>query len=292
MRNEFDDELEAALADDDSSNKIDEVKPEQAKPKLFNKVSIATVAGASVVMMFIGTAIGSALTAHKFESEQPAEVLSVKAKSSSFDQLQDMREDVISSLTKQLAAKNNNPNNGDVQAALYNQTETTANATKVITELIKSGIKLDDIEASKSSSNNLPKETQDAIKTMMANDTTIWNNNTAGVSSITFSGSNPAIDIKDTVAVVSQPQYSLLYAGTTKSAGETSCVYLVTVPIAKADGTLKTVEFIVSTNKTNVASVAYIGELELAKPDALTDAVSRATSALADANQNNQVSAN
>lgn len=292
MRNEFDDELEAALADDDSSSKIDEVKPEQAKPKLFNKVSIATVAGASVVMMFIGTAIGSALTAHKFESEQPAEVLSVKAKSSSFDQLQDMREDVISSLTKQLAAKSNTPNNGDVQAALYNQTETTANATKVITELVKSGIKLDDVEASKSSSNDLPKETQDAIKTMMSSDTTIWNNNTAGVSSITFSGSNPAIDIKDTVAVVSQPQYSLLYAGTTKSAGETSCVYLVTVPIAKADGTLKTVEFIVSTNKTNVASVAYIGELELAKPDALTDAVSRATSALADANQNNQVSAN
>ena len=84
----------------------------------------------------------------------------------------------------------------------------------------------------------------------------------------------------------------MLYAGTTKSAGETSCVYLVTVPIAKADGTLKTVEFIVSTNKTNVASVAYIGELELAKPDAFTDAVARATSALADAYQNNQVSAN
>lgn len=291
MRNEFDDELEAALADD-SSNKLDEVKPEQAKPKLFNKVSIATIAGASVIMMFVGTAIGSALTAHRFESEQPAEVLSVKAKSSSFDQLQDMREDVISSLTKQLAAKNNNPTNGDVQAALYNQTETTANATKVITELVQSGIKLDDIEASKSSSNNLPKETQDAIKTMMSSDTTIWNNNAQGVSSITFSGSNPAVDIKDTVAVVSQPQYSLLYAGTTKSAGETSCVYLVTVPIAKADGTLKTVEFIVSTNKTNVASVAYIGELELAKPDAFTDAVAHATSALADANQNNQVSAN
>lgn len=292
MRNEFDDELEAALADDDSANKIDEVKPEQVKPKLFNKVSIATVAGASVVMMFIGTAIGSALTAHRFESEQPAEVLSVKSKSSSFDQLQDMREDVISSLTKQLAAKNNAPTNGDVQAALYNQTETTANATKVITELVTSGIKLDDVEASKSSSNNLPKETQDAIKTMMSSDTTIWNNNDQGVSSITFAGSNPAIDIKDTVAVVSQPQYSLLYAGTTKSSGETSCVYLVTVPIAKADGTLKTVEFVVSTNKTNVASVSYIGELSLAKPDAFTDAVARATSGLADANQNNQVSAN
>ena len=163
MRNEFDDELEAALADD-SSNKLDEVKPEQAKPKLFNKISIATVVGVSVVTMFIGTAIGSALTAHKFESEQPAEILSVKSKSSSFDQLQDMREDVISSLTKQLAAKNNTPNNGDVQAATYNQTETTETATKVITALVQSGIKLDDVETSKSSSNNLPKETQDAIK--------------------------------------------------------------------------------------------------------------------------------
>ena len=90
----------------------------------------------------------------------------------------------------------------------------------------------------------------------------------------------------------SQPQYSLLYAGNTKSTGNTSCVYLVTVPIAKVDGTLKTVEFVVSTDKTNVASVTYIGELSLAKPDALTDAVARATSALADANQNNQVSAN
>lgn len=291
MRNEFDDELEAALADD-SSNKLDEVEPEQAKPKLFNKISIATIVGASVVTMFIGTAIGSALTAHRFESEQPAEILSVKSKSSSFDQLQDMREDVISSLTKQLAAKNNTPNNGDVQAATYNRTETTEIATKVITALVQSGIKLDDVETSKSSSNNLPKETQDAIKTMLANDTTIWNNNSSGVPSITFAGSNPAVDIKDTVAVVSQPQYSLLYAGTTKSTGNTSCVYLVTVPIAKADGTLKTVEFIVATDKTNVASVTYIGELSLAKPDALTDAVARATSALADANQNNQVSAN
>ena len=203
-----------------------------------------------------------------------------------------MREDVISSLTKQLAAKNNTPNNGDVQAATYNQTETTETATKVITALVQSGIKLDDVETSKSSSNNLPKETQDAIKTMLANDTTIWNNNSSGVPSITFAGSNPAVDIKDTVAVVSQPQYSLLYAGTTKSTGNTSCVYLVTVPIAKVDGTLKTVEFIVATDKTNVASVTYIGELSLAKPDALTDAVARATSALADANQNNQVSAN
>lgn len=291
MRNEFDDELEAALADD-SSNKLDEVKPEQVKPKLFNKISIATVVGVSVVTMFIGTAIGSALTTHRFESEQPAEILSVKSKSSSFDQLRDMREDVISSLTKQLAAKNNTPNNGDVQAATYNQTETTETATKVITALVQSGIKLDDIETSKSSSNNLPKETQDAIKTMLANDTAIWNNNSSGVPSITFAGSNPAVDIKDTVAVVSQPQYSLLYAGTTKSTGNTSCVYLVTVPIAKADGTLKTVEFIVATDKTNVASVTYIGELELAKPDALTDAVARATSTLADANQNNQVSAN
>lgn len=166
MRNEFDDELEAALADD-SSNKLDEVKPEQVKPKLFNKISIATVVGASIVTMFIGTAIGSALTAHRFESEQPAEILSVKSKSSSFDQLQDMREDVISSLTKQLAAKNNTPNNGDVQAATYNQTETTETATKVITALVQSGIKLDDVETSKSSSNNLPKETQDAIKTML-----------------------------------------------------------------------------------------------------------------------------
>ena len=132
MRNEFDDELEAALADD-SSNKLDEVKPEQAKPKLFNKISIATVVGASVVTMFIGTAIGSALTAHRFESEQPAEILSVKSKSSSFDQLQDMREDVISSLTKQLVAKNNTPNNGDVPAASYTHTEPTETATQVVT---------------------------------------------------------------------------------------------------------------------------------------------------------------
>ena len=291
MRNEFDDELEAALADD-SDNKLDEVKQEQVKPKLFNKISIATVAGVSVITMFIGTAIGSMLTTNKFMSEQPTEVLSVKAKNSSFDQLQDMREDVINSLTKQLAAKSNTPNNGDVQAATYNQSAMTENATKVITALIQSGISLDDVEASKSANNNLSKETQDAIKTMMASDTTIWNSNTDGVSGITFAGSNPAIDIKDTVAVVSQPQYALLYAGGNKTSGDTNCVYLVTVPIAKADGTLKTVEFVVSTSKTGIASVSYIGEISLAKPDALTDAVSRATDSFADANVNNQVSAN
>lgn len=291
MKREFDDELNAAL-EDDSSNKLDEVKPEQVKPKLFNKVSIATVAGASVIALFIGSGIGSALTTSKFASEQPSEVLSVKAQSSTFDQLQDMREDVINSLTKQLAAKNNAPNNGDVQAAIYNQADTTATATKVITALVQSGVKLDDVEASKSANNNLSKDTQDAIKSMMSSDATIWNANTSGVSNITFAGSNPAVDIKDTVAVVSQPQYALLYAGNAKNGGDTTCIYLATVPIAKADGTLKTVEFVVSTTKNNVVSVSYIGELSLAKPDSLTDAVAHATDALANATTNNQVSNN
>lgn len=261
-------------------NKIEAKNKESRKPKVTKFlvfVSMATL----VIGGIFGTFIGSNIATMNYENEKPKDIISVKAKSSVYDQLNDMREDLIATNNKQIASdgKDALKNNINLLAVEQANIAESESIKPLIDAIIKSDVKLSDIDAFRTDG-NLDDASLGTVKAFLSTMSDKISLDTAGKPSIEFKGSAPSVDFGEHVETVSSPVVSPLNVGV-NSSNSTLITYMVTVPVSTANGTLHTVVFVVTTTgdtaSNSVTYCAYVGELKMQSPDGLTSAMKGAT---------------
>lgn len=272
--------------DDDGEDIDDEVEQVEKKKvankaPIFNKISIAVIAAGIVVGIVGGMLVGNALAESRFSAEQPSDVVSVKTKSNVYGQLQDMREDMIASLNKQIAADATESLKGSVDLAATQQT--IANNSKLIQplleQIIKSDVKLDDINTY-NAGGTLDDATKSAVQTFMSSAEGTLVVGSDGKTTVTFAGGAPKDVVKAHVEEVSAPISTLTYVGERATSNSSQYTYMVSVPVSTEAGEIHTLQFIVGVSDNKVMYVNFVGELSMTSPDALTSALNKATEKL------------
>lgn len=262
-------ELMDAIGNNESES-ID-AAPKQLPKKTVNTMvkttTVAIVSGlvCGVLAFTVGGFLGRSGAVAEMQASAPQNVVEIKAKTDVFSQLQDMRENNIKSLQKQIAqlsasetAKSSAQSN--IVADFQTIKSTTKQAEAVISALIKADVNGDDMTDYQNEG------VKAAISAMGDN---VAKNSTDNSVVTVFAGSSPYKQLGKHCEAVSASTVSVV--DVTSAQGSSSAIesvtYLFVTPIADADGTLHNAEFVVVADKSGtLQKVAYVGLLDAQNP--------------------------
>lgn len=260
--------------DDDEYADIDEVTSENdeaaqrkvEKQRPFSRISIITCVLAAVVGIVGGIFVGASATERRIEAEKPREVVSVKAQSNTFTQLQDMREDMIVSLNSQLAATKVDAGSvtpGDLVATQQRYQTNSTQVDPLVTKILASDASLDDVQAF-ANGKKLGDDEQAHVKNLLDSATSeiVTNPTTGRPTNITFGGTSPHAMLGEHVEKASAPTIALISVASPANGGLVYYTYLVDVVITTADGVLHNAQYVVSVGNNAVRYVGFVGLLD------------------------------